>query len=468
MIVINQSNQSIIHQLGGFQCKTKTKKYRKNQYCIETEVEEGILIHNFFTGASVMIRPFEYMNIYTNDPCDYAEFLTKNYFIVPEDFNEKELVDLLRERTHIPITSNYLEHPRKFVILSTTRCNARCFYCYEMQAKGKTHMSYETAEKVAKYIMEVAPKNTPLNISWFGGEPLYNMDVIDIISSRLNSAGINFRSTMISNSYLFDEDSVKRAITDWRLTNIQITLDGTEKVYNDVKNYIYKDTNPYQKVLDNIELLLRNDIAVSIRMNCDTHNQENLKDLIIELDQRFGSYGNFSMYIWPLFEEGFTRTPEQRESLYNAILELEELLLSLEYPCGHDISQEIKGIHCMVDSGDSITISPKGEVGLCEHYIDSGFIGHIDIPYERDMDIIKSWRNYTERTELCQDCPLYPQCLKMQKCPDEMACDEHQKNYWIEHYKLAIRGRWIMHKSNKNKEKEDNKCNNCKDPKNNN
>ena len=122
----------------------------------------------------------------------------------------------------------------------------------------------------------------------------------------------------------------------------------------------------------------------------------------------------------------------------------------------------------MVDSGDSITISPKGEVGLCEHYIDSGFIGHIDIPYERDMDIIKSWRNYTERTELCQNCPIYPQCLKMQKCPDEIACDEHQKNYWIEHYKLAIRGRWIMHKSNKNKEREDNKCNNCKDPKNNN
>ena len=30
-------------------------------------------------------------NIYTDDPCDYAEFLVNNYFIVHEDFNEKEI-----------------------------------------------------------------------------------------------------------------------------------------------------------------------------------------------------------------------------------------------------------------------------------------------------------------------------------------------------------------------------------------
>ena len=48
-----------------------------NKYCLEHKLENGIvLIHNCFTGAEVMIKPFEYINIFTNSPCDYADFLS--------------------------------------------------------------------------------------------------------------------------------------------------------------------------------------------------------------------------------------------------------------------------------------------------------------------------------------------------------------------------------------------------------
>lgn len=180
-----------------------------------------------------------------------------------------------------------------------------------MNSKGKTHMTHETAEKVAKYIMEVAPKGQQLEVSWFGGEPLFNMDVIEIITSRLNSAKIPFKGSMISNGYLLNEDVVSKAKNEWHITNMQITFDGTEEVYNKVKNYIYKDdVSPYKKVLHNVKLLLDKDINVSVRMNCDSHNSENLRSLIMELHENFKEYGNFSMYIWPIFEEGFTRTDE--------------------------------------------------------------------------------------------------------------------------------------------------------------
>lgn len=287
-------------------------------------------------------------------------------------------------------------------------------------------MTYETAEKVAKYILEVAPKEQSLDVSWFGGEPLYNMDVIELITSRLNSAGINFRGSMISNGYLLSEEVVRKAKLDWHITNMQITLDGTEEVYNKIKNYIYKDgISPYKKVIDNIKLLLDNDIYVSVRMNCDAHNAENLKELITELDSLFKNRGNFSMYVWPIFEEGFTRTPEQKKELYDTVMGLEKMILDLGYPVSHKLSHEIKGVHCMVDSGDTVTISPKGDIGVCEHYIDRNFVSHIDNPLEKNMDVIRSWRNYVKSTEICDDCPIYPQCLKMKGCPDETACEEH-------------------------------------------
>lgn len=465
MIVLKQANEEILKQLGGIQHRTEGKKYRMNKYCLESSVDDGTVIHNCFTGAEVMIKPFEYINIFTTQYCDYAQFLLANYFIVPEDFEEDVWVEIIRERQRMPITATYLEHPNKFIILTTTKCNARCFYCYELSSKHKTHMTYDTAEKVANYIINNAPKNQPIELGWFGGEPLFNSDVIEIICSRLASARLNFSSHMISNCYLFDEAMVEKAKTEWRVKNVQCTLDGTEDTYNKIKNYIYKDgISPYKKVIEGVQLLVKAGIPVSVRMNCDFHNAANLKELILELDSVFKGVGNFSMYIWPLFEIGFTRGPKEKETLYNSILELENLLVDLGYPIGHRIPNMIKGVHCMVDSGEAITITPNGDIGLCEHYIDRDFISHIDNPLEKDFDMIRSWRNYVQPTEYCNDCPLFPICLKMKKCPDEIPCEEFQKNYWINHYKLELKCNYIMYKQeqlNKSCSCED-KCNNVK------
>ena len=447
MKVIKQSNNEILNYLGGPQFRTKGRKYRLNRYCLQQEVDEGTLIHNGLTGSEVLIRPFELMNIFTTSKCDYADFLLKNYFIVPEEYDEEEVVNVIRSKfqKHIPV--NYLDHPYKFIILTTTRCNARCFYCYEMNSKGKTHMSYETAEKVAEYILDVVVPGSKIELGWFGGEPLFNSDVIEIICSRLASAGIKFTSNMISNCYLLDEEMLQKAKYDWNLTNIQVTFDGTEEVYNKIKNYIYKEgESPYKIVLNNVKALLNHGISVSVRMNCDHHNFENLKSLIQELHENFKNEGNFSMYVWPLFEIGFKRTSEEKKILYESVLTLEKMLLDLGYPVSHGFSDGIKISHCMVDSGNAVTISPNGDIGLCEHYIDRDFISHINNPLDKNFDIIKSWRNYVKPNEFCKDCVLYPECLKMQKCPDEVPCEEHQKNYWIQHYKLNLKSNYIIDK----------------------
>lgn len=71
-----------------------------------------------------------------------------------------------------------------------------------------------------------------MRLAWFGGEPLYNAQVIDLICNDLVERGIGYESSMISNGFLFDEKLIKRAAELWRLRQIQITLDGTEGVYN--------------------------------------------------------------------------------------------------------------------------------------------------------------------------------------------------------------------------------------------
>jgi UTP--glucose-1-phosphate uridylyltransferase len=85
---------------------------------------------------------------------------------------------------------------------------------------------------------------------------------------------------MTSNGYLFDEKLVTKAVHSWNLEDIQITLDGTENVYNKTKNYIYKNTNAFKRVIDNIGLLLKAGVRVMIRLNIGEHNKEDLYELV--------------------------------------------------------------------------------------------------------------------------------------------------------------------------------------------
>ena len=92
----------------------------------------------------------------------------------------------------------------------------------------------------------------------------------------------------------------------------------------------------------------------------------------------------------------------------------------------------------MVDSGNGVLISPNGDLGLCEHYIDSRFFSHIDNPDKKDFEEIKTWRNYRPYGDICQNCPLYPICLRMKDCPDDFDCDEIVYNYKIYHAQMDM------------------------------
>ena len=458
MEVISYSDEGGIQILGGYQQKTVGKKYRLNKFCLKIETEDGTLIRNYLTGSIVLLKPVELINFNTDVKCDYVEFLIGNWFLVPEEYDEEAILKIMRERQVIPITDTYLDHPSHFTILTTTTCNARCFYCYELKVKGKSAMTMEMAEKVAKYIIGCAPKDRQVTLDWFGGEPLYNADVIDLISSRVRSAGFNVMGSMVSNGYLFDDKMIQRAKNDWNLQSVQITLDGTEEVYNKAKNYIYKDTNPFKIVIGNIHKLLDNKISVSIRMNCDKHNFEDLGKLIEYLHEEFKNADNFSMYVWPIFEEGFTRTSEERDKLYSVIESLENKMEECGYEVGHNNLGGVKGRHCMIDNGDAICIYPKGEIGICEHYLDSKFISHIDNPNNKNWDVIKEWRKYMEPIELCENCPIKPGCLRAVGCPDEITCFPKMQEYLISHDKKGI---LKLYEDYKNRPQNEEGCGTC-------
>lgn len=446
MNILMNVNERVLANLGQ-QEVFANKDYRFMKYCLMTEVNNGQLIFNGLTRALVFIHNSELSSIGNID--DY-EFLYKYYFLVPEDFNEQEIVDRIRENFKIKVDDLYLNHPESFTILSTTKCNARCFYCYELHSKNKQHMTEETANKIGNYILNVADRRKRINLHWFGGEPLFNMKVIDTITTILRDGGQQFTTTFTTNGYLFDKDLILKAKNIWNTVDVQITIDGTENVYNKVKNYIYKNTNPYKKVLNNIATLLNNGISVSIRMNLDFHNADNLKQLVVELKNRFGNHPNLGLYAWPIFEDDTNvKTEEEHKLIFDKLAELESVMLDNGFYRGTMPSGELMYKQCMADSGSSVMIAVDGRLGVCEHFIDTNFWGHVDNPSKKDFNELKCWKEYEKPLDICQDCPIYPSCIRPSKCVEMSKCDRFYKEWRI---RKAVEGLKYFYKKSTTKQ----------------
>lgn len=420
--------------------------YRLSNYSITIEVDEGLLIYNTLTCGMVILNPNE-VEMLTEQ-----HYLKEKLFVVPDYFEEKKAYEKL------VALNRMLRKPSKgitdYTILTTTDCNARCFYCYEM-GRSRIPMTRTTALKVAEYILAnwkkyEEGKRPEINIRWFGGEPLYNAEVIDIICSRLAENVCKYKSSMVSNAYLFDDKMILKA-KEWNLTNVQITLDGTERIYNRSKAFVYNEGSAYQRVMDNIGKLLDAGIMVIVRLNIDMHNADDLKQLAGILAERFGGYKKFSCYSRPLYENmgqtPLSRTDERRSLVYKKQAELKTLLKEHKLYKPGKLRSEMKFNRCMSDSDTSVVIAPTGDIGKCEHYSDNGFFSHIDSPDKVDSEQIRKFAERCEDLPICADCPLYPQCIRLKVCESGTMCFKELKADRIEELKASMLRRYEVWKT---------------------
>lgn len=286
-------------------------------------------------------------------------------------------------------------------------------------------MTEETAEKVAAYIIRNC-HGEKVKLRWFGGEPLYNKGVISIICGRLREAGIEYRSSMVSNGYLFDDKTVAEAADQWNLKKVQITLDGTEEVYNRSKAFIYKEGSPYRRVLGNIHRLLEAGLRVTVRLNIDRHNAADLLDLADILTVEFGGEKLLGVYSHSLFEVGsettaVSHTDAQRQQLFAARMRLQEKLQKGKIALKKRLPEKLRLNRCMADNDASVLILPDGHLGKCEHYSDDHWFGHID-SQERDEALLADFRRLREEIDTCADCPFYPECYRLVLCEEAVHC----------------------------------------------
>ena len=429
MQVLNKASGKIEKAWG--KQKIKDCRYRLMKYTISENCDHGLLLHNVITGELVLLDENE-KSLLDNLPCKadekYFELIEK-HFLVPIDFDERKIVGQLRQLLTLLEKKGNITG---YTILPTTYCNARCFYCYECDFKH-VHMTEEIAHDAVQYMIKHSG-GEKISIGWFGGEPLVGVKIISQISRELTENGVEFSSSMISNGALFNEKLVDEAKKLWNLKSVQITIDGTEKIYNEVKDYVSMKGSPYLTVLNNIRMLSKAGIKVSIRINLGFHNVDDTKKLIEELCERFSDCENVSMYVHELYEnegaEPTKYTDEQRDYITNKVNDFNRFVLEHGKYFEKRGLPKLKNSYCMADNDGAVIINPDGVLTKCEHCSSVDGFGTI-YSDEYDKANLAQFKKYRDIVD-CYDCPLYPKCCILDKCLQFTACSKPKRENQIE------------------------------------
>lgn len=406
----------VIWNLIGEQKVVSKISYRPITYHIKVNADDKFLLYNSLTREILLLSDDEWSEFNYGK---HSEYLIKHWFLVPDKYDDPSLLYMVQQTYKVKYSRSTYGKLNLCTIATTTDCNARCPYCYE-RGISKKNMSDEVAIDVAKYIIQRSNRNVTLN--WFGGEPLYNSRVIDIICEHLKTNGFPFKSIMTSNGYLLKDIPINKIVESWNMKRVQITLDGMEKTYNKTKSYIYKDTSPFKIVTDNIEKLIDADIFVNIRLNLSEENIQEMFSLVEWIYNRYPNKKNLGVYSKVLFNI----TDSQREALFKRFFDLQNWIkqLGLSKPINH--TPGVKRCHCMADDGRSTVINPDGNLSLCEHFLDSESYGSI-YGGRNDRNVLNRFLERQDQIPECKTCFYLPQCIRLKMCMPEGACDKENR-----------------------------------------
>lgn len=120
-----------------------------------------------------------------------------------------------------------------------------------------------------------------LNVSWYGGEPLLELEVIRKVSKNLiqlcQEEEVQYGASIVTNGVLLDLETAKILKNECYVDRAQITIDGLPEYHN--KRRILKDgKESFDIICRNIDNCM-DIINIGVRVNADKNNMYNIQKL---------------------------------------------------------------------------------------------------------------------------------------------------------------------------------------------
>lgn len=347
---------------------------------------------------------------------DLLEAMTEAGFLVEDYIDEKKMLKY----------QHYMGKMNQSVfgltIAPTLACNFACPYCYEDAGMGA--MSIEVQNALIENVRKMAKSGRDIDITWYGGEPLMAMDIIDRLSNAFidicNEFHRRYSAFIVTNGYGINNEVIEQ-LRKCRITGVQITLDGGPNTHN--KRRILKGTRgpTFQKILESTKLLKKNKFNVNIRINVDRTNFDEVNDLVdimiendlADLPTGLGHVTAYTEVCSSVAESCLDM--EEYAALNNDFQRLlyEKGMLAHIYP----YYPGVKANYCCADTLGAFVIDPEGHMYKC--WNDVGYpekavskIQSFEAPDERMFHLGLDYLMWTPFDhEKCVNCKYLPICM---------------------------------------------------------
>lgn len=377
-------------------------------YCHKTK--SGYIVYNTLYNTLVRLSEseFDYYNMKRKCNKNLEKIFCENGLWVDDD--NDEAAKYIR---YSYLLNKYKSTDPELTITTTMKCNARCFYCYEHSCNNSNSMSIETMNEIIKFIKALEVKDS-VHINWFGGEPLLNTEIMDKFSKGLQENNINYTASIITNGSLVTDEIINRMNDLWNISVVQVTIDGTENVYYNRKQFM-DNNGDYFDLLWKIKNIADTGIQVNIRINIDNDNVDDVYYLVDELETFFGQNDKISYY--PAFLSG-VKNPvlanEKKEIIKNIYKNVNDKrkLTILE-----KLYSDPKVNSCMMSNVNSFAIDVSGNIYKCERYVGNQKKSIHNLTKNSDASVLKDLlKNIDKDTnnkirKECQRCIFLPKCM---------------------------------------------------------
>ena len=140
-------------------------------------------------------------------------------------------------------------------------CNLSCDYCFAGKGKYKgcaEYMSFDVAKNAVDFLIENSGNRKILEMDFFGGEPLMNLEVVkktvEYAKEQGAKRGKTFLFTLTTNGVLLNEETVNYLNAE--MENVVLSLDGRKSVHDGVRKTV-NGKGSYEVIINNIKNFIK-------------------------------------------------------------------------------------------------------------------------------------------------------------------------------------------------------------------
>lgn len=306
-------------------------------------------------------------------------------------------------------------------------CNLRCKYCFASEGTYKSardHMSLEVGKRAVDFLITHSGSRRNLEIDFFGGEPLMNIDVVKSIveyaRDREKECGKKFDFTITTNCLLLNDELI--TFFNKEMHNVVLSIDGRREVHNNVRKSV-NGKECYDTILANAKKFAesRGDKSYYVRGTFTSQNLDFASDIEFLRDSGFEQISVEPVVLGEenelaIREEHLPQILSEYERLAKIYLDSRKngkwfnffhFMIDLENgPC---ITKRLSGC----GSGcEYLAVTPNGDLYPCHQFADDAAY-RLGSVFEENLNLDKMSefaKNIVNRKQDCLNCPAKYYC----------------------------------------------------------